>query len=263
MIKVPQTLAGETAEALNALIAESDRFRDWNAAEIQSLVRATEKLQKVDARQAFIRFGAIAAICGNVDGLFEYFKKALLLPGELETKHEFFVSLANAGLYGKAQEIGSWLLDPRRGFFPKIWQRAASMGQILAVWNRLPDAKKTYPDLSDVDFSNLDRAVAVMKQHQLSDQHIVSIFDLMGEIQRAHKIMFSGALISILRVMRPPEDPPYLYFAIPLDANVSEIHAMNRELARVVVAKLPEGAFPHGMVASFAKAHPVELLAAA
>jgi hypothetical protein len=263
MIIVPQTLASETVEALNALINESDRFRDWNASEIQTLVRAIEKLQKVDAREAFVRLGALAAICGNVEGVLEYFRKALLLPGAPATKHEFWASLVNAGLYGKAQEIGSWLLDPKRGFFPKVWQLAVSSGQVLDVWNRLPDAKKTYPDLSQIDFSAIENAVAVMGTNGLSDQDIVSVLDLLGEIQRAHRIMFSGRLVSILKVIRPPEDPAYLYLTMPLDASVDEIHAMNRELARLVVERLPEGAFPQGMVAAFAKAYLTELRAAA
>jgi hypothetical protein len=263
MINVPQTVATETADALNALVSESDRFRNRNDAKVQTLVRTIEKLQKVDARAAFANLGFLAAICGNVDDVLEYFTKALRLPGEAETKHEFWVSLLNAGLYAKAQEVGSWLLDPKKGFFPKVWQRAVGLGQVLEVWNRLSDAKKTYPDLSQIDFSTVESAVAMMGAHRLSDQDIGSVLDLMGEIQRAHRIMFSGELVSILRVMRPPEDPAYLYFTIPLDAGVDEIHAMNRELARLVVERIPEGAFPQGMVASFAKAHPVELLAAA
>jgi hypothetical protein len=263
MINLPQTLATEVGDAVNALIHESDRFRNWNDAEVRTVVRTIEKLQKVDAREAFVRFGAIAAICGNVDDVFAYYDKALRLPGEAETKHEFCASLGNAGLYSKAQEICSWLLDPKRGFFPKVWQRAVGLGKVLEVWNRLSDAKRTYPDLSQVDFSTVENAVAIMGAHGLSDQDIVSVLDLMGEIQRAHRIMFSGALVSILKVMRPPEDPPYLYFTIPLDAGVGEIHAMNRELARLVVERLPEGAFPQGMVASFAKAEPLALRAAA
>jgi len=263
MIKVPQTLSAETAGALNALISESDRFKDWNSAEIQTLVRAVEKLQKVDAREAFVRFGALAAICGDVDGVFEYYKKALLLPDVLETKHEFWTSLLNAGLYGKAQEIGSWLLDAKRGFFQKVWQQAVAAGQVLEVWNRLSDAKRTYPELSELDFSSVENAVAVMRAHGLTDSDIGSVLDLMGEIQRAHSIMFSGVFVSILRVMRPPEDPPYIYFTIQLDASVDEIHALNRELARLVVERLPEGSYPQGMVASFAKAYSVELRAAA
>lgn len=260
---VPQTLATEVGDAINTLISESDRFRNWNDAEVQAVVRTIEKLQKIDARVAFVNFGALAAICGNVDDIFAYYDKALRLPGEAETKHEFWASMANVGLYGKAQEIGSWLLDPRRGFFPRVWQRAVSLGNVLEVWNRLPDAKRTYPDLSQVDFSTVENAVAVMGTHGLSDQDIGSVLDLVGEIQRAHRIMFSGLLASILRVMRAPEDPAYLYFSIPLDAGVDEIHAMNRELARLVVERLPEGAFPQGMVASFAKAYPIELLTAA
>ncbi|SRR6266536_225403 len=263
MTRVPQTLADETVDALNALIDGSDRFRDWNAFEIQTLVRAIEKLRKVDAKQAFARLGALAAICGNVDGALEYYRKALLLPGEAETKHEFWVSLGNAGLYAKAREIGSWLLEPKRGFFSKVWQAAVSLGQLLEVWHCLPEAKKTYPDLSQIDFSVLEDAVGVMETHGLSDQAIVSVLDLMGEIQRAHRIMFSGKLVTILKIMRPPEDPAYLYLTIPLDIGVEEIHAMNRDLAGLVVARLPEGTFPQGMVATFSRAHLKDLRAAA
>ncbi len=263
MINLPQTIATETADAINALIRESDRFRDWNAPEIQTLVRKIEKLQKVDARQSFVLLGSLAAICGNVDDMSENFNKALHLPSVPETTHEYWVALANAGVHGKAQEIGSWLLDPKRGFFPKVWQQAIGMGEVLEVWNRWSDAKKTYPDLSQVDFSTVENAAAIMGAHGLSDQDIASVLDLMGEIQRAHKIMFSGGLVSILKVVRPPEDPPYLYFTIPLDASVGEIHAMNRELARLVVERLSKGAFPQGMTASFVKAEPVALRTAA
>ena len=263
MNNLPQTLSSEVTDAINAFIDESDKFRDWNDAEVQTLVRTIEKLQKIDAREAFIRFGAVAAICGNVDDVFAYYDKALRLPAEAETKHEFWTSMGNAGLYVKAQEIGSWLLDPKRGFFPKVWQQAVSLGQVLEVWNRLPEAKKTYPDLSQVDFSIVENAAAVMEVHGLSDQEISSVFDLLGEIQREHRIMFAGQLGTILRVMRPPEDSAYLYFTMPLNVSVDEIHAMNRELARRIVKRLPGGVFPQGLVASFAKSYPVELLAAA
>jgi hypothetical protein len=263
MILVPQTIATEVGDALNALIRQSDKFRNWDDPEVQTVVREIKKLQKVDAREAFVKFGSLAAICGKVEDVFTYYHKALLLPGELQTKHEFWVSLANAGLYGKAQEIGSWLLDPRRGFFPKIWQQSVSLGKILEVWNRLSDARRTYPDLGEVDFSSVESAAAVMQSHGLTDQAIASVFDLMGEIQRAHGIMFSGKLVSILKVMRPSEDPAYLYFSIPLAASVDEIHAMNRELARLIVERLPEGKFPQGVVATFTKAYPIELRAAA
>lgn len=263
MLIRPQTVTNEITDAINALIEESDRFRNWNDAEVQTLVRTIEKLQKVDARKAFVDFGCLAAICGDVESVFTYYGKALRLPGESETKHEFWTSMANAGLYSKAQEIGSWLLDPKRGFFPKIWQRAVTLGQVLEVWNRLPDAKRTYQDLSEIDFSTVENAAALMGAHRLSDQDIISVLDLMGEIQRTHGIMFSGELITTLRVVRPAEDSPYLYITMQLDTSVGEIHAMNRELARLVVERLQEGEFPRGMVASFVKACPVELLAAA
>lgn len=263
MTAAPQTLETEVGEAINALLHRSDRFRNWNDPEVQAVIRMIEKLQKVDARQAFVRFGCIAAICGNVDDIFSYYQKALRLPGEAETKHEFWASLGNAGLYSRAQEIANWLLDPRRGFFPKVWQRAVSLGNLLEVWNRLSEAKKTYPDLCQVDFSTLESAVAVMEANGLKDGDIIAVLDLAGEIQRTNRIMFAGALVSILKVMRPPEDPAYLYFTIPLDTSVEEIHAMNRHLAKLVVEKLSDGAFPQGVVASFAKAPRIELLAAA
>ena len=262
MSQIPDTLTQEVVKTLNALIATSDRFRDWDSLEIQSLLAAIRKLQKVDARSAFVRFGGVAAICGNVEALLDYYGKALQHPDELETKHEFWVSLGNAGLYKEASQLGTWLLDPRRGFFPKIWDRAVSMGQVLETWNRLSDATKTYPGLNDLDFSLLQLAASVMTQRNLTDEEIISVFALVGEVQRAHRIMFAGPRPSYLKVMRPPEDPPYLYFTVPLAANVAEIHAMNRELTKLIVEKLPTGAFPSGMVVGFTKAH-AELRAAA
>lgn len=263
MNNVPKTLSDEVVGAINALIHGSDRFRDWSSTEVQSLRPEIKRLQKVDARDAFVRFGALAAICGEVDLMHENFGKALQLPGELATKHEYWVSVVNAALYKEAKEIGTWLLDPKRGFFQEIWRKAVCLGQVREVWNRLEEAKRTFPELSDVDFSGLKQAASVMEQRRLTDNDIISVLDLMGEVQRAHRIMFSGIWVSNLRVIRPPEEPPYLYFTIPLAADVSEIHAMNRELIRLILEKLPDGAFPGGMVSCFAKAHAVELRAAA
>lgn len=263
MNPIPETLGRQTADAINALLAGSDRFRDWGAPEIQALLPVIAKLQKADARQAFILYGSLAAICGDIDKALEYYRKALQLPDQSETKHEFWVSLGNLGLYSKATEIGSWLLEPKRGFFPRVWQQAVSTGLVREAWKHLSEAEKLFPDLAKVDFSTLERAVQVMEKRQISDEDIVSVLNLMGEVQRAHRIMYSGALISNLRVMNPPEDPPYLYFAIPLDASVTEIQTMNRELTNLLIERLAKGAFPQGVVAAFAKAAPAELRAAA
>lgn len=260
---LPQTVGDEVSAEINALIAASDRLREWNSQEVRAVFRRIEQLQKVDARGAFIFFGALAAICGEIEHVSEYYRKALYLGNEAETKYEFWISMGNAALYSRAHEIGAWLLDPKRGFFLKMWKKALSLGQVRAVLGRLPEAKRTYPELTDEDFSVLENAAHVMGDTSLTDEKIAAVFDAMGEIQRTHRIMFSGRFVSELSVMRPPDEPAYLYFQIRLDTSVGEIHGMNRDLARMIVAQLPEGAFPPGMVASFAKAEPAELRAAA
>lgn len=263
MYKAPKTVGGEITEELNSLIAKSDRFRDRNSPEILELNRRIRLLQKADAREAFVCFGAVAAICGQVDEVFEYYRKALLLPGEAVTKREFWSSMTNVGLYDKAAELGTWLLEPRHGFFPQMWPLAVATGQILAVWTRLPDAMHAYPELSDVDFSAVERAAHVMKERNLTDENIATVFALMGEVQRSHKIMFADTLPSVVKVVTPPEDPPYLYFTVPIASTLEEVHAMSRELATLIVEKAPGGAFPSGIVASFTRPLPVELRAAA
>ena len=100
-----------------------------------------------------------------------------------------------------------------------------------------------------------------MKERELSDHDIVSVLDLVGTVQRAHRIMFSGSFVASYRVIRSPEDPPYVYGTMILKANSEEIHAMNRELVRLVA--LTMGAFPRGLVFSFEKDHQVEFRAAA
>jgi hypothetical protein len=261
---VPATLAQEITDAMNALVRESDRFRDPSNPIVLEIFERIKKLQKANAQQAFVRFGFLAALCGDVGGVRENHRKALYLPDKENTQHEFWVSMGNVGLYGEAQEIGTWLLEPKRGFFSKVWERAICMGQILAVWNRISEAQRLYPEeLRDADFSLVEHAVAVMRERGLTDEKIALVFDLQGEVQRSHKLAYSGRLGSVLKVIRPPEEPPYLYFALPLTASVSEVHAMNRGLARLVVEKAPDGAFPPGLVATFAKAPPTELRAAA
>jgi hypothetical protein len=260
--KVPQTIADEVTQGINALIRRDDRFKDWNAPEVLNLRRRIDQLQKAQAQQAFIARGQLAAICGNVEQVRESYRKALHLPDLETTKHEFWGAFGNVGLHQEARELGKWLLEPRRGFFQRIWKRALSRGQVFGVLERLAEASRMYPEMQD-DFSPVERAASVMRERKLRDEDVVAIFDLMGEIQRSHGIMFAGQLVSILRVLRPSEDPAYLYFSIPLDTTVAEVRAMNRELAARVVEKLPHGVFPEGLVTSFTKAIAADHRAAA
>jgi hypothetical protein len=109
MPNIPQTINIEVCNAINALILGSDRFRDRNDDNVKAIVREIEKLKKVDPRQAFVSLGSLSAICGDVDGVVAYHRKALLLPDQAETRFEYCVSLMNAGLYSFAQEIASGL----------------------------------------------------------------------------------------------------------------------------------------------------------
>ena len=261
MSRAPQTVGSEVGDAINSLIREGDRFKDWDAPRIHTLRRQIDQLQKVDARYAFTARGQLAAICGNISGVRENYRKALQHPDQPTTKHEFWVAMANVGLYSEAREIGEWLLEPRHQFYAQAWQKAMSLGQFGAVWARLPAAKRLWPDLQKEDFSLLERVVAVMGERSLKDESITAVLALMGDIQREHRIMFAGLLVTSVKVMRPPEEPPYLYLVLPLDTDAAEIHAMNRKFTGLVVRKL--GAFPDGLVMSFEKAPPAEFRAAA
>lgn len=264
MINVPKTVSNEVISAINALIYESDKFRDWNSPKIQAINDAIGQLQKVDARAAFVARGHLAAICGMLEDVDTFFRKALLHPDQASTKHEYWVALANVGLYSKASELGSWLLDSKRGFFGEVWERAASFGQILAVLDHLSEARKTYrEELAKEDFSSIELAAKLMRINGLQDHDVIFFLDLMGEVQRAHGMMFSGEFVAQLRVMTPPEESAYIYFTVGAEAGAVEVRAMNRELARLIVEKAPEGAFPKGLVTTFEKSQPQAVRAAA
>ena len=263
MTQVPKTLGNEIGDALNELIRQSDAFRNWNSPEIQAIAHEIEKLKKVDARRAFGLLGALSAICGRADDVSVYYSKAAYLPDLQATKLEFYLSFCNVGLYSKAREIGSWLLDPKRGFYPAYWKRAACFGQIIEVATILPDAKRTYQDLSKEDFFVVEDAASVMRIRGFGDAEISSVLELMGEVQRKHGIMFAGYFGSSIQVVRPPEDEPYLYVTIPVSKSVEFVHAMNRDLIKLIVEKMPDGIFPGGLVMSFAKAELQELREAA
>ncbi len=266
MSGIPQTIGLDISKGINELIRSSDRFRDWNSPEILALRDDCDKLQKIEAARAFIHRGALAAICGEVEQIFTFFKKALDHPDPVTTKFEFWTSLSNVGMYKSAAELGSWLLVPRRGKFLQVWERAISLGYLRETAVGLIEAQKMFrEELASVDFSLLNNSLKVMDERSLQDADIISVFDLMGEVQRAHRIMFAGDFfVTKFRVMRPPEDLPYLFFSLPIDAGVEEVHQMNRELLKLVVERLPGGAFPGGIVTSFAKAvRNIELPAAA
>lgn len=260
---VPVTLETQISEGINVLISESDGMRNRDESAIVALHSEISKLQKVNAREAFVRFGSLAALCGDVEGTLANFKKALMLPDQENTNNEYWTSLINIGLFAKAKEIGVWLLEPRRGFFLNLWRRALFTGLLLETWRLLPEAKKVFPELANEDFSQLASTVDVMKKCGLKDQDVISVLDLMGEIQRAHRIMFHGKLASQIKVMHPPEDSAYLYLVVPVDVASEELRNMNRELAHAVVTSLEQGRFPQGISAAFAKAFPVQARIAA
>ena len=252
MNTAPKTIEQEIAEAINALLSRGDRFWDWNGVEVTEIRDKISKLQKVDSREAFAQHGALAAICGRPEDLAEFYRKARLLPNKTETDNQFWRCFSNVGQYSFAHSIGSKLLDPKLGFFPKYWERAVSGGHIREVYENWSATEKTFPDLNKEDLGVVRDAARVMIDRGLSDADIVAILDLMGEVQREHQIMFSGQHPLILRVIEESEDPSYLYAVMHIDATIDEVQAMNRKVAALVAQRL--GAFPSGLVMSFRKA---------
>lgn len=261
--RAPETIAKEIGEGINALILQSDVLRSYDDPKVATLLEGATKLQKVDARASFSMRGTLAALCGDIEGTHEFFRKALLQPNQDSTRQEYWVALLNAGLYAAASHEGSWLLEPRRHLFPALWRRIASAGQIREVWARLPQVQQTFPDLAKEDSSWLESAAAVMSEAGLTDKQLISVLDLMGEVQRAHRMMFNGQLVTHVRVMAPPDDPPYLHLPIWVDGSFALVHQMNRDLARLIVQRMPNGMFPPGVVGSFEKAPLAEVKAAA
>lgn len=261
MSQVPQTLGEEITDEINAYINQGDRFQDWDSPSVVALRTRIEKLQKVNAREAFVSFGSLAAICGYVEGVRDFYRKAMYLPDKDATNAEFYTSFGNVGLYGEAQDIGIRLLDVQRQMYTKIWKKAVSLGLIQTVLSQLPYAKRNWPELNEVDFGPVERVGAVMREHDVSDKQIGAILDLMGEVQRAHRTMFAGKTVGEFKVISPPEEPQYVFMSVSIDASVPDVHAMNRDLARLVVERM--GAFPSGLVGTFTKAIPTEVRAAA
>ena len=260
---IPKTTGEEIGEGVNALILDGDEFRRFDDPRVVTLWDEATKLQKADARLSFSLRGSMAAICGRIDDTHEYFRKALLHPDIESTRMEYWTALANLGLYSAASEQGTWLLEPKRHFFPAIWERAVSQGHVTEVSNRLAGAKQVFPDLSKSNFAWLEKAAAVMKESGTSDKQIFAVLDLMGEIQRIHGIMFAGRLATHARVMSPPDDPAYLHLSMPVLVNAGKLREMNSELSKLIVKRLPNGMFSPGLVASFYRAAPAALQAAA
>jgi hypothetical protein len=260
---IPKTTGEEIGEGINALILGSDEFLRLDDPRVVALWDAATKLQKADARMSFSLRGTLAAICGRIGETHEYFGKALLHPDLESTRMEYWTALCNLGLYSAASEHGTWLLEPKRHFFPTIWERAASQGHVTEVFTRLADAKQGFSDLSNSDFAWLEKAAAVVRESGTSDKQIFAVLDLMGEIQRSHGIVFAGPVATHTRVMSPPDDPAYLHLSMPVAVNAGKLREMNSELSKLVVKRLPNGMFPPGIVASFHRAAPAELQAAA
>jgi hypothetical protein len=123
-------------------------------------------------------------------------------------------------------------------------------------------ARAMFRSLADEDFSDLESAVQVMHLHGLTDEALISVLALAGEVQRSYEIMFADLGPTVM-VMTPPEEEAYLHFGISVKVGTTEVHEMNRELGRLVVERLRGGKFPSGMVASFRKVQAAQVRSAA
>jgi hypothetical protein len=258
----PATTAKELTERLNALIRTHDF---WNISDtfVAELLHEAEKLQRADARESFVLRGSVYAMCGDVEQTLHWYDKALKHPDVLATRCAMWISFGNLGLFKLAHEHGSWLLDAKRAMFANAWSRALTMGHVLETRDRLADNLRTFPELARVDFSLVHEAAEVMQIHGLTDAQLVSVLDLAGEIFREERTGFASALHDWLKIIRPPEDPPYLHFGVPVNVSPTKVAEMNKTLSRRVVERLPNGVFPPGVVVSFTKPKQAKALLAA
>ena len=259
MTPIPETIAKAVSESILALFNESDRFHDWDSPEITAIRDEITKLQKVDAQAAFKNFGSVAALCGRKEDLRQFFRKSCLLPDRRSNEFSFWLNFANAGEYAEAREIGSKLLQPKLGFFPRLWEKAVARGQIREVVDLWPVAKRTFLDLDDKDLDPVRKIDEVLRTWGITDADLIAILEILGAVQQSHRIMFSGARPLNFDVMEgDPDGPAYVYATMFIDAPIEEVQIMNRKVANAVAEKL--GAFPSGLVMAFRKARARERL---
>jgi hypothetical protein len=250
----PETLARDITDGINRLLQQSDEFRSIDSPQVLALLEQIEKFSDIDPAEALVRRAAISAICGRAEDLPSLYARALDLSAGGDVRHEFWVNFCNVADYRRAAEVGAWLLDPKNGFFPSVWKQALALGQIRLVASHLMKAQNMFrTKLADEDFSVLGQATKAMQSHALTDQAVIDVLDIAGQIQRAHGIMYSGIGPS-LNVMAPPDEPAYLSVHIPVDVQTTKVHQMNRDLGRAIVERLPARKFPEGLVVSFRQA---------
>ena len=195
---VPQTSSEEINLQLQRLLQRGE-FVDKRSVEYRAIERDVQKLIHAHAAEGYAAMGALCSLAGDLDGVRDYYKKALLLPHDPAIRGNKVLSLINIGLFTEAGQEVSFLERPERGHLEAAIKFSVELGrfrravQLIDKWNELHKEEQR-------GLEALPKVVEVLTKAKIDDDDaFLPALDVIGKVLRDFRlIVFTEPLVGVV-----------------------------------------------------------------
>lgn len=195
---VPQTSSKEINQQLQRLLHRGE-FVGKRSVEYRAVEREIQKLIHSDAAEGYASMGALCSLAGDLEGVRDYYKKALLLPHGPAVRANRVLSLINVGLFTEAADDVSFLERPERGQLEAAIKFSVELGrfrraiQLITKWNELHKEEQRRLEA-------LPKVVEVLNKAKIDDDDaFLPALDVIGKVLRDSRlIVFTEPLVGVV-----------------------------------------------------------------
>lgn len=219
----PATIASDVLGEIRALALSAGHYFSENAPEIRALAAAIDRLQKADAREAFLARAKLYMLCGDVDGAFGQLRKADALGFDRFAIAARAIVQINLGFVSDAQKSVAIAADPTGGYFSSYAPLVVNAGAIRTFEALLCSADKLQLEI-DQDFSRkICDAASILAEANITDSEVGKYLDVVGEIMRENKVFYLGDSPDLF-VWAKDEANRFIHFTfkLPFDSKTAE-----------------------------------------
>ena len=198
-MSVPQLNTKNLHAQLDRL-ANRGRFVDRQSVEYRSLEREIQKVIKAPgaAADGYGLMGALSSIAGDVEGVRENYRKALLLRQDPVIRGNRAISLMNVGQFREAAEDASYLERPELGNLEvaiKLNIELARFRHAIKLMNKRNELNNEKPN----ELGVFPKIVEILDRAKISDDAFLPALDIIGGILRSFRIIvFTEPLVNVV-----------------------------------------------------------------
>lgn len=241
----PETIAKDLIQRVNSLILQGD-YLDLDSFVIKSLLREVDKLMKFDVKSAHIVKAAIYQVCFDEEKMRDHLRiaSANASSSDISVSVDCAVGLSNFGYHSEGQDCFVKFDDPNYLSviaMEKTFEVGYQTFSLEHLQSLIVKAKKLNLKLIEKDVVLTSKAVAILRENNISDKLLSQYADIAGDVMRENKLMPQDRAPNFeIADQESGWFPPTIFITFKVNADHATAAELYKELTKRLIEKFDD-----------------------